>query len=312
MLFKANQRGNHDVWKVKSHTWNNGTSIEEDPFLALGNEIVDQVAKAANLQLHPPLVQEWTSEAENMISTLSWKRQHYQMLGELHQLQTWLSDKDATAPTSAVPVFLGHVGQSIFEVFANYTPEHSFHKEIFWDESVQLDNEWTSEMASHLLQFWQDIDWSEPTRDEVGSSGITWTELALSFMIDRQVAIPTRIPNSGHMQYDINHLRNNGYGFFHVPKSFFWLAQKVNKDLKGILFSGLDRGRTTSLQRMGSTNQGRGFIYRPTFPRQKEVVATLERYFTQHGRYSGVNLWPQIGETESASESFWLNLQKIG
>lgn len=311
-LFQANQHGNHRVLKVKSHTWIDGTSLTEEPFLALGNEVVDQVAKAANFQLHPPMVQEWTKEADEMIRTITWKKQHYQMLGELHQLQTRMGEKDVTAPTSAVPVFLGHVGQSIFEVFANYKPQQFFHKEIFWDEDIPLDNEWTNEMSSHLLQFWQDIEWSSPTRDEVGRSGITWTELALSFMFDRQVAIPTRIPNTGHMTFDINQLRNNGYGFFHVPKSFFWLAQKVNKDLNGALFSGLERGQTCSLQRMGSTNQGRGFVYRPGFPMQQQVASTMERYFSMHGRFSGVNLWPQIGETESDNEFFWANLQIIG
>ena len=48
---------------------------------------------------------------------LSWKRQHYQMLGELRLLQTRLSDKGVTASAeSAVPVLLGHVCQTIFEV----------------------------------------------------------------------------------------------------------------------------------------------------------------------------------------------------
>ena len=145
-------------------------------------------------------------------------------------------------------------------------------------------------MAAHLLQFWQDIERSTPSRDEVGKSGVTWTELALAFMLDRQVAIPTRIPNSGCMTHDISQLRNGGYGFFHMPKSFFWLAQCVNKALGGVLFRGLDRGRTTSLQRMGSTNQGRGFVFRPAFPKQREVIQTLERYFHQHGRFAGLNL----------------------
>ncbi len=99
-------------------------------------------------------------------------------------------------------------------------------------------------MAAHLLQFWQDIERSTPSRDEVGESGVTWTELALALMLDRQVAIPTRIPNSGRMTHDISQLRNGGYGFFHVPKSFFRLAQCVNKALGGALFRGLDRGRT--------------------------------------------------------------------
>ena len=31
------------------------------------NEIADQVAKAANRQLNPPMVQEWTNEAKEMV-----------------------------------------------------------------------------------------------------------------------------------------------------------------------------------------------------------------------------------------------------
>ena len=214
--------------------------------------------------------------------------------------------------TSAVPVFLGHVGQTIFEVFGGYRPEQSFYKDIFWDERVSLENEWTSEMASHLLQFWQQIEWSAPTTDEVGRTGVTWTELAIAFMLDRKVAIPTRIPLTNIMTYDINQLRNSGHGFFHVPKSLFWLAQWVNKATDGILFDELQRGRATSLQKMGSTNQGRGFIFRPSFPKQMEVARVLERYHLQHGRFAGLTLWPLMEETEDGNEIFWTNLQTVG
>ena len=84
-----------------------------------------------------------------------------------------------------------------------------------------------------------------------------------------------------------------------------------DEDVNGALFSGLERGQTCSLQRLGST-KGRGFVYRPGFPKQQQVASTMERYFSMPGRFSGVNPWPQIGETESDSEFFWANLQIIG
>ena len=49
-LFRANRAGGHVVQKVKAHTWQNGGTTEEDPFNAIGNEIADQVAKAASKQ----------------------------------------------------------------------------------------------------------------------------------------------------------------------------------------------------------------------------------------------------------------------
>ena len=307
-LFHANRDAQHEVSKVKSHTWEFGNSGDWPCYDTLGNEVADQVAKSANNTLHPVLIQEWKKFQHELRQDIDRRKKHYEMLGELHRCQTILSGQRELT-VQGDQIFMGHLGKSVYEVMAAYTPSDFFHKDIFWESDVGLEMPWTSEILAAILQFWNDVQWSSPTEDEIGKQGISWTELTISFLMDRKISIPTKIPHTKHWAMSLVDVKAGGWGFFHVSKCFFYMCQTINKAVKGRMFEGLHRGQVRSMQKLGGTNHVRGFLFRPGIPQQQRVVKVLETYFKEHGRCGGLHVWPVVGNSGHEDDAFWSGLQ---
>lgn len=90
------------------------------------------------------------------------------------------------------------------------------------------------------------------------------------------------------------------------------MVQKINRALNGQLFEGLARGQVRSLQKLGSTNQVRVFLFRPKVPKQDQVIRLLEKYVREHGRCAGIHIWPKVGFSSCEDEEFWHSLNTIG
>ena len=266
------------------------------------------MAKAANNGLNPPLVAEWRNFQTQLQWDLQRRKMHYEMLGKLHQCQTKLAEQRESS-THGMQLFMGKLGRSVFDVMASYEPGNFFYKDVHWEAGVNFDMECTSEFAAEVLQFWNDIQWSHETTDEVGLQGISWSEITLAFLLDRNMSIPTKIPRTQQLTFKLSDVRAGGWGFFHVAKSFFWAVQSINRSLGGKLFVNLKRGKVRSLQKLGSTNQVNGFIHRPRVPQQEQMVRVLESYFKAHGRYAGLHTWPVINVANLEDESFWAGLK---
>ena len=85
-LHRANQHAQHLVRKVQSHTWEIG-SMEPCPnYDTLGNEMVDQVAKSANVSLNPELYSEWNTFQLQLKQDLKRREKHYENAGTLAQM----------------------------------------------------------------------------------------------------------------------------------------------------------------------------------------------------------------------------------
>lgn len=307
-LHQANQQDGHTVRKVQSHTWEIGSREPCPNYDTLGNEMVDQVAKSANSSLHPALYHEWNAFQHQLKHDLERRKKHYEMLGQLHKCQTRLSDQREQL-VRGQQQFMGHLGRSVYEVFAAYTPRFFFCKEVSWGTDTDLDFPWTSEVSSAIIQFWNDIQWSCETDDELGLQGISWTELTLSFLLDRNLAIPTKIPHTNHWAMSLVDVKSGGWGFYHVSKCFFYMTRSINKAVHGKLFSDLQRGQVRSMQKLGGTNVVNGFRFRPRFPQQERVIQVLQKYFKSHGRVGGIQDWPMVGNSSHEDEVFWRCLQ---
>ncbi len=310
-LFWANQGAQNMVFKISSHQWEFGSAEVCDNYDMLGNAVADRVAKTANSTLNVPLVKDWQIMQSQLTHELNRRKQHYEMLGKLHQSQTTLAEQ-REGTTRGTTMFLGRLGKSIYDVMAEYQPQQTFCQDVFWDSDADLDGPWSREVASEVLQFWNDIQWSEKTTNEIGMQGISWTELTLSFLLDRGYSIPTKIPHTDHWAMSLTEVRSGGWGFFHISKNFFWMVQAINKRLDGQLFRNLERGQVRSLQKLGSTNQVKGFLYRPLVPKQGQVIRILEKYFRAHGRCAGLHIWPIFGQNRIDDEFFWHSLKTAG
>lgn len=308
-LFYANRQSQHEVYKIQSHVWDFGSRDDCPNYDTLGNELVDQVAKSANVTLNPALYNDWKQCQQQLKHDLDRRKQHYEMLGKLHACQTKLSDQRERHEQGS-QIFLGQLGRSVHEVMATYTPSDFFYKEVFWEQGVNFDFPWTSETSAAILQFWNDIQWSHETQNEIGLQGISWSELTISFLLDRNISIPVKIPHTNQWTMSLADFKNAGWGFFHVSKAFFYMCRTINNTLHGQLFDGLRRGQVRSMQKLGGTNHVNGFQFRPGIPQQQRVIQILDRYFKSHGRCGGLHVWPVVGNSHQEDAFFWQGLQQ--
>ena len=304
-LFLANHngRGQHNrMIKVRSHTWQNGEPTEERLGHSLGNEMADNQAKRANRELNVAFTHSVQNEAETTLEAMKLRQGHYKLLTALHKKQVKMTTKTTDDLTCNASACLSQVHKTIWEILGDHRPQFGYHIEVFWPSNVSLETAWTEEIASEVIQWWQDIFWPLPPYNEVTNMGISWCELSLSFLLDRGVTIPTRIPHGQEMLFDLQLVKQSGTGFFHTVKSFYWMCSLLNRRLSGKLFHDLQRGEVTILQKQGSSNRTNGFRVRPLFPKQKEVANVLRKYRAKHGRYGGMTEWPDLGD------SFWSQL----
>lgn len=213
-LFFANRQSQHEVYKVQSHVWDFGSREECPCYDTLGNELVDQVAKSANVTLNPALYHDWEQCQQQLKQDLDRRKKHYEMLGKLRACQANLSDQRERQEQGS-QIFMGQLGRSVYDVMATYTPSNFSTKMFFGNRTldVDLDFPWTSETSAAILQFWSDIQWSHETQNEIGLQGISWTELTISFLLDRNISIPTKIPHTNHWAMSLAEVKNGGWGF---------------------------------------------------------------------------------------------------
>ena len=235
---------------------------------------------------------------------------HYSLITDLHEQQTIKSSaKHAQEQQDTDIPFLNKLSQTVAETLKQYEVSEGFVIQVDWPHEVQLKSQWTSEVASAFLQFWATLTWPNEAVHETEKLGISWGELGLLFLLDRNLGIPTAIPNTGIKIRDMSQLMEAGCAFYHVIKSFYWMASWLNKALGGKLFEGVTRGMTKALQRQGSTNRVKGFLTRPSHPLQSKVVEIYKRYFQKHGRFGGMVEWPLMPHGDDFDLTFWYHLQ---
>ena len=310
-LFAIRQhRHLHTVLKVKSHQWNTSECFEDPFFFILGNEFADMAAKKANNELHTDLVISTTQMAKEVLTEWDMRCKHYSLITDLHEQQTIKSSaKHAQEQQDNDSPFLNKLSQTVAETLKQYEVSEGFVIQVDWPHEVQLKSQWTSEVASAFLQFWATLTWPNEAVHETEKLGISWGELCLLFLLDRNLGIPTAIPNTGIKIRDMSQLMEAGCAFYHVIKSFYWMASWLNKALGGKLFEGVTRGMTKALQRQGSTNRVKGFLTRPSHPLQSKVVEIYRRYFQKHGRFGGMVEWPLMPHGDDFDLTFWYHLQ---
>lgn len=167
---------------------------------------------------------------------------------------------------------------------------------LYWPLEISINGPWGEECAFELLQYWNQLKWSDEADNVVNQAGVTWTELALDFLLTRKVHIPTNPPKVGdpkQLERNNNVLRNNGWAFFHVVKSFFYLARWLDKMLGGDMFQNLEQGAVTSLQKQGAVNRHHGIKSRPKLIHQQLVIQEISSFRKNaRGRFSGVTERP--------------------
>ena len=160
LLALKTNRGHHILHKVRSHQWDGQQCNCEIRFHVVGNEFADHAAKRANRQLNLDMVHSLAEDTTTALQEWQYRKQLYLMLTELHETQTTMAtnqnlkeDLQADEPVSS------NLNASIFNVLEKYAPTDGFNIVVDWPADITLKSQWTSEVASSLLQFWGELRW---------------------------------------------------------------------------------------------------------------------------------------------------------
>ena len=308
-LRRAQLGATHRVIKVQSHSLEGKPLlIEQSFYFSLGNMVADTVAKQGNLQLCPPLVQQWQTEYNEAIQQQQLRKAHYELLLEVQPARAMLEHNAKASRSQQMmlpPQENPHI--PLAQQLEEWNPSPSYQFDVHWPLHLSLDGPWGEEIMVNMIQWWNELCWPMQVTGDIDRAGISWAELTMDFLQNRRMSIPTRHPYSEERSFQPNlyRLKQSGVGFFHVVKNFFYAMSWLNRRLGGTLLEGLRRTKVASLQRQGSTNVHNGLVPRPKLTHQQTVIQAISRYRGQSTvRWSGLQDWPW-------EDDFWISLQTV-
>ena len=264
--------------KVKSHFFREATDEQKlDPkyWWCLGNEVVDDAAKRAlrHFELQVPLHSHHTDYKSDCVRLT----QQYQYFHELQQARAIaLKNLDQEVP------YQGRIRalNDQIHILQNWLPDKLWMFTFQLDMIPKLDDFiWGTQYALELLEWLQMIRWPEEETDPL-NAGVSWYELALSFMISTNKGI---VVNSGASGMAFQPLRLDRHDVdtpFGKQVLSFERALSTLKILLGqSLWTG-QRHAATSVRILGATQSKCGLSHRPDYPYRSELVEMLKDYFS--------------------------------
>lgn len=139
--------------------------------------------------------------------------------------------------------------KTLLQQLMEWSPEGTQQYDLYWPRNVRLNGPWGEELLSTVIQWWNQLQWPTCNNSTIQTSGITWGELLLDFLLDRRMNIPARHPHSPSKQMvqSLYVFKQSGVAFFHIIKNFYWMMAWLNKRMNGELLKQLTVGSVTSL-----------------------------------------------------------------
>jgi len=276
LSLQKNLTRDHQVIKIAAHQEiSNLAGIEK--YLALGNQLANDMAIETCASLNKP----WQQQLELKQQQVQKQRDH---LCELFSLHLQLGDARAMAEKTILPEEATTGGQlvgqqNICQQMAQWTPELP----VKYD-NTSLRHElleffcWGTEWATSFDKWLQQLEWDHNGTTAISEEvGVTWLELALSYMLHQEKWIPClRQDHQGDTMIicptDNEHAETLGYQATDAAVNFAAMWTQFHSLLldKGPI--SIQRGLQKSLTVLGANCRCSGFAPRPHFPFYSQVV----------------------------------------
>ena len=156
-----------------------------------------------------------------------------------------------------------------------------------------------SSLATSILRWSQGVKWpSEPKEDPIHELGITWIELALSYMHHSQLYLPLKRPDQAgtlRLIFPATHAEAVAHEckLSEVSEIFSILFNQVAELVDSPIMPSMPKQTVRSLYVQGALGQQKGFAWRPEVPCQDQMIATLDRFLRKH-RAAAFDTFPVI------------------
>lgn len=279
------------VYKIKSHMDVQTAQNAEQAWHIHGNAFADQAAA----RIRNTDDSDFTNMCEQ-IRTHYHANQHdfgkiYQFLLAIAHKRMELLEEKKPSPTLHAPE--GHISAPAVDVFQNqihklkswciqgihFTPPPEPHRVVFWCCS------WGVNLCYLVWQFSTRVHWPDPANPSVpGDPGISWTELALSFMLWANQVLPIRIKEGKRqvtLQYTdpkVRLLPLKAKSLRVLSESFRWIIKHIQTFSRTKVIPAYKKQGTSSLTRLGFTNYHEGGLSRrPELPNAVLTTTVLHK-----------------------------------
>eukprot|EP00438_Fugacium_kawagutii_P006581 Skav208855 [mRNA] locus=scaffold2996:279682:284739:+ [translate_table: standard] len=290
-LWQFCRRSDFVVRKIKAHALNVRGDSHSETWHKLGNHAADQAAKQYLQHLHrtQPLLLQPDETKHDMERCRQW-------YAYLHDLQVERAKLfQVTIPEPPIGHRLAPWSQQ-YQSLQTWNPPNTWSFVNLPDYQDLLPySVWGSQYTDLLLQWFSQVQWPDTEGDfDPHGLGITWSEMALSFVFATHYGI---MVNSGgqHASFRPELVPPN------IPRvpwsiqvaSFERAVRSLQTKLEYPLFPDL-RVLAKSYRVMGGDTAKHGIRARPKFPYQSEVVDSLAKHISAERNQPGMVLVPEV------------------
>ena len=280
------------VLKVKAHEEISPNDFPQ-AILQIGNRAADSAAKTAAKHLSKAYTSYLQSEAKTNKLQMELLRKEFQMRFQLGQLRMHLQK-----PHNELAVQNG--SHSFLELFSNHSVDDALQYEIPQEAYQHVHASfWGSKYTALLMTWLQSLQW--PKSVEKTSSGISWFELAVNFMLTTQSNIPISVKQpDGTKRYvstdedpafDITN-----FSLVDITNSFQGSWKHVRYLLQQKLYPEDQSVKARSLHQLGAGCFRQGLPRRPQLLFQQETMEIVQTYLNvnRHGGTAVFHAIPEI------------------
>ena len=291
-LWQVLQFGSRSFAKIKAHKCLTSLPLD-DLYIALGNKLAnDQAIEVISKGM--PIIQTTLQNRHTDVSTCQKK------LTELYQfhLETHRTRALAEAQANGQAIVNTPARQIDRMALANYTVQNPWTPQPIRVNSL-VDSAGGPTISHAILRWARQVQWpTAPDQHALQELGVTWIELALSFMFATNLYLPIRQPDQEgilRLLVPLTDAEMLGYSprFSDVSDLFSVLVNQVMELIDVPLWPDIPKQQVRSLYVQGALQQSRGFAWRPTMPDQQRVTSILDGYLKKH-RAAAFDTFPSL------------------
>eukprot|EP00438_Fugacium_kawagutii_P008049 Skav223958 [mRNA] locus=scaffold3540:149971:153246:+ [translate_table: standard] len=266
-LWCAIQRRHHFGCKVKAHQNPREVADSLERYHALGNQVANDAAVNACKYMYPAEARLWTEMATGVQTDIDRLQSYYQYILTLHTARAKQEQLDNQQSPHGLE---NSNARTQLDLLSNWVVPDPW---LFPDLKVN---------------FARKLEWPDPDTLVVDDPGITYIELAVSFMLDTGCYIPIKRP------------KQDGVIHLYLPSSHAdAVAQHAVLAEQGLMFAYwihqmcqlisppplpvLPVVACKGLYRLGARNMSKGYAKRPRFPAQVTAMALLSDLSVRFG-----------------------------
>ena len=294
-LWHALQNSQLAFEKIKSHQPLECAKTDAEAIRIYGNALADSAAQQAvhrYRKVHPRYAD--LAEEEEMQANLQkvWTFR-YGLMKKRAQLSVANSATEkVTIPGEPVPTLV----QSL-KLFAPYNPDQP--NLCIPDELLRW-SLWGTAYSRDLFAWMKQLKWNpNPDNDRASQVGVSWLELALSFIWATSRIPPVNLGGRGRKMKTITYSLEAPplaaeCSFAKITNHFRCAVEHLLKAATSSPEQWHQRTKIRTHYYYGAKCGAQGIRWRPSFPHQKQVIEHLQKYFADSGPQCTWHQWPEF------------------